>query len=219
MKIKLFLNKFKYKIKINIKIIKITFIIFILFSIVLLHFFLKINSLFSQINLKNLEIKNVKEERLTVIEKAQVQKMKELIKKCSPNYYLGFYRIEDDLKHFKTIEIIGDKKYPNLSLRMLNFNLFNKYFKIDVENLEKINGNHNFFIIENLEDYPESLEVLFLSKNNFDKIKVVVIKDSQGKPIFIHSLVRVEKFKSYKCDDRDISKLLQELIDNLIYLL
>lgn len=220
MKIKLFLDRLKYKIKINKRLIKITFIIFILFSIILLHFLLKINFLSSQIDLKNLEIKNAEEERLTVIEKAQIQKMKELINECSPYYYLGFYRIEENQKYFHSVEIIGDQENPDLSLRFLNQRLFNQKFSIDKKKLRQITEiNGDYFIIKNFEDYAESLDLLDLSKNNFDKIIVIVIKNPQGKPIFIHSLSRVERQKSYKCNESKMADLLEKLTYNLLHLL
>jgi hypothetical protein len=220
MKIKLFLDRLKYKIKINKRLIKITFIIFILFSIILLHFLLKINFLFSQIDLKNLKIRNAEEERLTVIEKAQIQKMKELIHTCSPYYYVGFYRIENNQKYFYSIEIIGDQQNPDLSLKLLNQRLFNTKFQIDEKKLKQIAEiKEDYFIVKNFEDYNESLDLLDLSKNNFDKIMVIVIKNPQGKPIFIHSLSRVEKQKNYKCNESDMANLLEKLTYNLLYLL
>jgi hypothetical protein len=220
MKIKLFLEKLKYKIKINKKLIKIIFIIFILFLIILLHFLLKINFLFSQIDLKNLEIRNAKEEKLAVIEKAQIQKMKELIYECSPHYYLGFYRIEDNKKYFYSVEIIGDQENTDLSLRFLNQKLFNKKFSIDEKKLKQITEiNGDYFILKNFEDYAESLDLLDLSKNNFDKIIIIVIKNPQGQPIFIHSLSRVEKQKNYKCNEIKMANLLEKLTYNLLHLL
>lgn len=208
----------KYFIKRNLQ--KITLCFCIILSIFLLHFYFKINYLSSITNLKDLEIKDTQEEKLTVIEKVQVQKMKELIYECSPNYFLGLYRIEEGQNYFHTVEIIGDQRYPDLSLKFLNQKLFDKSFKIYNENLKKINKNDgNFFIIKNFKDYKETLEILDLSKNNFDQVIVVVIKNPQGKALFMHSMVRIKDKKKYKCDEKDMANLLQQLTNNLLTLL
>ena len=112
------------------------------------------------------------------------------------------------------------KYLQNIHLKFLSYFDASKsllYYHVKLKQITEINGD--YLIVQNFEEYGESLDLLELSKNNFDKIIAIVIKNSQGQPIFIHSLSRVEKQKNYKCNEIKMANLLEKLTYNLLHLL
>lgn len=207
-------NKFKF-IERN-KIYKFILFLILLFTFAYCSMLENIEGLKQEIELKDKEIEIEENKKFQIIEKIQIQKMKELIFKCTPNYYIGFYRISKDKSFFKTVEIIGDKDYPTASIRFFNPSLFNANFIIEKEYLEEVKNNERFISIDDFSKFNKSLDLLNLSKNSFDKIKIVVIKNFQNEPIYIQSIARVGNEKNYKCNEEKMGNILQILTDNFL---
>lgn len=215
--IKKLFNKYRYiGPQTRFKIYKIIFLITCLILGLIINL-LYINNLKIEVNLRNLENKEIERERMLLIEKLQIKKMRELIHECKPNYFLGFYRINANKQEYTTIEIIGDSEDPEKSVRYFNSDLF-QTISFSNETLKKINlieKNYIYFLPNN-EHLYEVVKLATKSKNFINKIGISVIKDQNNIPIYAHSFTRTEKdIKPYTCSDRDMSEILKILSKNL----
>jgi hypothetical protein len=200
----------------RLKFYKIIFI-FIVFVSCTAFLLLYINKLKIQINLKTLENKEIERNRLILIEKIQINKMRELIHACKPNYFLGFYRINLSKQEYTTIEIIGDSNNPEKSLRYFNNDLFQTII-FSNETLKKINliEKNYIYFLPNDEYLYEVVKLVTKSKNFINKIGIVIIKNQNNIPVYAYSLTRTEKdTKPYTCSNQDMSEILKKLSNNL----
>jgi hypothetical protein len=156
--------------------------------------------------LKNVLFEKKQEEKLRIIELNQIQAMKEIIKNCPENYYLGFFKVIDD--HFETIDIINSEG----SIRFKNPNLFIKkeLSPKSQEKLKNIYSSITFFDMKNISYKQKEIMELIEKSNNFiDTLELVVIKSDDV--IFVHSLAKVKKNN----DNIDLSGMLHYLAINL----
>ena len=156
--------------------------------------------------LKNVLFKKQQEENLKNIELNQIQIMKEIIKNCPENYYLGFFKIVDD--HYETIDILNSEG----SIRFKNPNLFIKkeLSPKSQEKLKNIYSSITFFDMKNISYKQKEIMELIEKSNNFiDNLELVIIKSDNV--IFVHSLAKVKKNN----DNIDLSGMLHYLAKNL----
>jgi len=160
--------------------------------------------------LKNVLFEKKQEEKLRIIELNQIQNMKEIIKNCPENYYLGFFKIVDD--HYETIDIINSEG----SIRFKNPNLFIKK-ELSLKSQEKLKNIYSsitFFDMKNIMkninfEQKEIIELIEKSNNFIDNLELVIIKSDEV--IFVHSLAKVKKNN----DNIDLSGMLHHLAINL----
>jgi hypothetical protein len=155
--------------------------------------------------LKNVLFKKQQEENLKNIELNQIQNMKEIIKNCPENYYLGFFKIVDD--HYETIDILNSEG----SIRFKNPNLFIKK-ELSLKTQEKLENisSITFINMKNISyEQKEIMELIEKSNNFIDNLELVIIKSDDV--IFVHSLAKVKKNN----DNIDLSGMLHYLAKNL----
>jgi hypothetical protein len=155
--------------------------------------------------LKNVLFKKQQEENLKNIESNQIQTMKEIIKNCPENYYLGFFKIVDD--HYETIDILNSEG----SIRFKNPNLFIKK-ELSLKTQEKLENisSITFINMKNISyEQKEIMELIEKSNNFIDNLELVIIKSDNV--IFVHSLAKVKKNN----DNIDLSGMLHYLAKNL----
>jgi hypothetical protein len=156
--------------------------------------------------LKNVLFEKKQEENLKNIELNQIQNMKEIIKNCPENYYLGFFKIVDD--HYETIDILNSEG----SIRFKNPNLFIKkeLSPKSQEKLKNIYSSITFINMKNISyEQKEIMELIEKSNNFIDNLELVIIKSDDV--IFVHSLAKVKKNN----DNIDLSGILHFLAKNL----
>ena len=156
--------------------------------------------------LKNVLFEKKQEEKLRIIELNQIQTMKEIIKNCPENYYLGFFKVIDD--HFETIDIINSEG----SIRFKNPNLFIKK-ELSIKSQEKLKNIYSsitFFDMKNISyKQKEIIELIEKSNNFIENLELVIIKSDEV--IFVHSLAKIGKNN----DNIDLSSILHFLGRNL----
>jgi hypothetical protein len=156
--------------------------------------------------LKNVLFEKKQEEKLRIIELNQIQAMKEIIKNCPENYYLGFFKVIDD--HFETIDIINSEG----SIRFKNPNLFIKK-ELSIKSQEKLKNIYSsitFFDMKNISyKQKEIIELIEKSNNFIENLELVIIKSDEV--IFVHSIAKIGKNN----DNIDLSSILHFLGRNL----
>jgi hypothetical protein len=156
--------------------------------------------------LKNVLFEKKQEEKLRIIELNQIQTMKEIIKNCPPNYYLGFFKIVGD--HYETIDIINSEG----SIRFKNPGLFIKK-ELSLKSQEKLKNIYSSITFINMKNISykqkEIIELIEKSNNFIENLELVIIKSDEV--IFVHSLAKIGKNK----DNIDFSSVLHFLGRNL----
>lgn len=169
--------------------------IFGILSLIFLNFFLKSNLL-----------TQLEEQKLKAIELKQIQKMKQILKYLPENYYLGFFKIDND--HYKTLDITNSKG----SIKYLNPNLFvnRKLSPETQEGLENINHLITLVDIKKLSNkQKEILELIEKSNNFIERLELVIIKNNDA--TYIHSFAQVGKDNN----NIDLKQMLNYLAVNL----
>jgi hypothetical protein len=155
--------------------------------------------------LKNVLFETKQEEKLRIIELNQIQTMKEIIKNCPENYYLGFFKVVDN--HYETIDIVNSEG----SIRFKNPNLFVKK-QLSLKTQEELENISSITFVDKKNIILEQEEIISLiekSDNLIDNLELVIIKSEDA--IFVHSLAKIKKNN----DNIDLSGMLHYLAKNL----
>jgi hypothetical protein len=153
-------------------------------------------------------IENTENEKIIDLEKKILITMQNEIIKCNNDYFLGIYKINENMKNFQTLEIY--RSYKNETYSILNFNpFFTTPHEFDDMTFLILN-----YVKSKVVFYPKSIDIpivdLFI-KNSYSQIKdvaLVLVKDKDKKPRYGFSFSVIEYTS---CTKKDITKILQTL--------
>jgi len=157
-------------------------------------------------------IENTENEKIIDLEKQILITMQNEIIKCNNDYFLGIYKINENMKNFQTLEIY--RSYKNETYSILDFNPF---FKTPHE-FDDITFLILNYVKSKVVFFPKSIDIpivdLFI-KNSYSQIKDVglaLVKDKDKKPRYGFSFSVIEYTS---CTKKDITKILQNLANEL----